>query len=174
MTYAYHRSCGNTSLEAQRRPRRSQAFLVRPVGLLGEPNGASIRLDVGSDGPKDALDGYTQILKTTEYPEIKQIASHRDVLLYTLGIGLGADPLDLNQLKYVYEKELGIFPTMAITLCYPASLGARPGVAQVDLRKRLHVFQGFELLNPNPLDRSLIGRTKITNVFDKGAKRGIL
>ena len=115
-----------------------------------------------------------QLLKATEYPEIKQIVSQRDAILYALGIGLGDDPLDLKQLKYVYEKELEVFPTMATTLCYPGSLEARPGVARVDLRKTLHVFQGFELLNPIPLDRTLIGRTKITDVFGKGAKRGIL
>lgn len=113
-----------------------------------------------------------QILRATEYPEIKQVVGPRDAMLYALGIGYGDDPLDPNQLKYVYEKGLQVFPTMAITLCYPGSLSVRPG--QVDVRKTLHVFQGFELLNPIPLDRTLIGRTRITNVYDKGAKRGIL
>lgn len=113
-----------------------------------------------------------QILRATEYPEIEQVVSPRDAMLYALGIGYGDDPLDPSQLKYVYEKDLEVFPTMAITLCYPGSLSVRPD--QIDVRKTLHVFQGFELLNPIPLDRTLIGRTRITNVYDKGAKRGIL
>jgi acyl dehydratase len=42
------------------------------------------------------------------------------------------------------------------------------------MRKTLHVFQSFELAAPIPLDRTLVGQTRITGVFDKGAGRGIL
>jgi acyl dehydratase len=95
-------------------------------------------------------------------------------MLYALGIGFGADPLDPDQLRYVYERDLIVFPTMAITLCYP-SLGVRSDQDTVlDMRKLLHVFQSFEVVAPIPLDRPLVGQTLITGVFDKGADRGIL
>jgi acyl dehydratase len=115
-----------------------------------------------------------EILRSTEYPQTTQTVSPRDAMLYALGIGFGDAPLDPHQLKFVYEKNLQVFPSMAITLCYPMSLTTRTDRPQIDVRKTLHVFQGFELFNPIPLDRKLIGQTRITNVFDKGADRGIL
>ncbi|MGZ8300239.1 MAG: 3-alpha,7-alpha,12-alpha-trihydroxy-5-beta-cholest-24-enoyl-CoA hydratase, partial [Rhodoplanes sp.] len=43
----------------------------------------------------------------------------RDCILYALGIGLGMDPLDPGQLKFVYERGLEAFPTMAAVLGWP-------------------------------------------------------
>ena len=44
----------------------------------------------------------------------------RDCILYALGIGLGMDPLDPRQLRFVYERAgLEAFPTMAVVLGWP-------------------------------------------------------
>src|ERR1051326_8900373 len=40
----------------------------------------------------------------------------KDVMLYALGIGLGADPMDEKELAFVYEKNLKIVPTAATVL----------------------------------------------------------
>ena len=40
----------------------------------------------------------------------------KDVMLYALGIGLGADPMDEAELAFVYEKNLKIVPTAATVL----------------------------------------------------------
>jgi len=64
-----------------------------------------------------------EIMQATEYPQIEQSISPRDAMLYALAIGFGDDPLDPDQLKYVYEKDLEVFSTMAITLCYPGYSG---------------------------------------------------
>ena len=40
-------------------------------------------------------------------------------MLYALGIGLGQDPEDERQLRYVYERDLLAFPTMSVVLGYP-------------------------------------------------------
>jgi hypothetical protein len=46
----------------------------------------------------------------------------RDCILYALGIGLGMDPLDPGQLKFVYERAgLEAFPTMAVVIRHSAS-----------------------------------------------------
>ena len=34
----------------------------------------------------------------------------KDAMLYALGIGLGQDPEDERQLRYVYERDLLAFP----------------------------------------------------------------
>jgi acyl dehydratase len=115
-----------------------------------------------------------EALRATKYPPIPQVVTARDAMLYALGIGFGEDPLDADQLKYVYEMNLQVFPTMAITLCYPGSRPDLAGRPNIDMRKTLHVFQGFEILNPIPLDRELVGTTRITGVYDKGAARGVL
>ena len=47
----------------------------------------------------------------------------RDCILYALGIGLGMDPLDPGQLKFVYERAgLEAFPTMAVVLGWPGRM----------------------------------------------------
>ena len=43
----------------------------------------------------------------------------RDTMLYALGAGLGSDPLDRGQLRYVYEDGLTALPTFANVLAYP-------------------------------------------------------
>jgi len=113
-------------------------------------------------------------LEATRYPLVEQQVLPRDAMLYALGIGFGENPIDPNQLKFVYEKDLRVFPTMAITLCYPGAAARTAAHTGLDMRKALHVFQSFELVAPIPLNRALIGENKITGVFDKGADRCIL
>ena len=50
-------------------------------------------------------------------PEVEQRLTRRDTILYALGVGLGADPRDAGQLRFVYEEGLQRLPTMAIILC---------------------------------------------------------
>src|SRR5579872_7204811 len=40
----------------------------------------------------------------------------KDVMLYALGVGLGADPMDEKELAFVYEKNLKVVPTAATVL----------------------------------------------------------
>jgi acyl dehydratase len=42
--------------------------------------------------------------------------SRRDTMLHGLGVGLGMDPLDKEQLKFVYDDGLKVFPTMSAVL----------------------------------------------------------
>ena len=79
-------------------------------------------------------------LQATRYPSIEQRIMPRDAMLYALGLGFGESPLDPNQLKFVYEKDLQVFPTMAITLCYPSTGTHSTPNTGLDMRKTLHVF----------------------------------
>src|ERR1700741_3265499 len=47
----------------------------------------------------------------------------KDVMLYALGIGLGADPMNETELPFVYERNLKVGPTAATVLAYNASRG---------------------------------------------------
>ena len=48
---------------------------------------------------------YERLLKY-KIPEVEQTLTQRDTMLYALGVGLGADPMDEKQLRFVYEKNL--------------------------------------------------------------------
>lgn len=108
------------------------------------------------------------------YPEVEQVVQPRDTMLYALGVGYGADPLDEGQLRFVFERELQVAPTMAITLCYPAALAAFAKAIGIQGERVLHVSQGFSLPAPLPISGTFVGRTEITGVYDKGADRGVL
>ena len=54
----------------------------------------------------------------------------RECMLYALGIGLGMDPMDKDQLRFVYERaDLIAFPTLPTVLGWPGRLrGAEFGI----------------------------------------------
>jgi acyl dehydratase len=109
----------------------------------------------------------------SEIPEVEQTLTKRDTMLYALGVGLGADPCDPGQLKFVYEENLQALPTMAIILGYPG-----PWYVRVDAGiTRTHVVhgeQGFTIHRPLPVEGTIAGRTTITGVIDKGKDKGAI
>lgn len=106
-------------------------------------------------------------------PPIEQVLVPRDVILYALGIGLGADPLDERQLRFVYEKDLQALPTLAIVLGYPGPLGEY-GDTGMTRTHVVHGEQGFEIVRPLPVSGTVVGRTRVTGVIDKGVDKGAL
>ena len=113
----------------------------------------------------DALRGIDLVARQTLTP--------RDVMLYALGVGLGADPLDEAQLRFVSEDGLQPLPTLAITLTYPPLLAAY-AAAGADPARVLHGEQQFRLHGPLPLQAELEGRTRVLGLVDKGPGRGLL
>lgn len=107
------------------------------------------------------------------FPDIEQTYEARDTILYALGIGLGADPLDPGQLRFVYEEGLAALPSMAVVLGYPG-LWMRDPETGIDWVKVLHGEQAFEIHQPLPAEGTVIGRTKVTGIVDKGAGKGAL
>ena len=55
-------------------------------------------------------------LKHWPFKPIVQTYSARDTILYALGVGLGHDPMDRAQLRFVYEDGLQALPTMGVVL----------------------------------------------------------
>ncbi len=114
-------------------------------------------------------------LRNWPIPAIEQTYTERDTILYALGLGLGADPLDARQLRYVYEGNLRgglkVLPSMAVVLGYPG-FWIRDSGTGADWRKVLHGEQGFEIFQPLPPKGSVVGRSRVTGLFDKGADKG--
>lgn len=106
-------------------------------------------------------------------PETRVTIHERDVMLYALGVGLGADPVDTEQLRFVYEKELLALPSIATA--YPAMMSLkRAGNTGIDFTKLVHGTQGFRLHRPFPVSGELVGRATVTDLVDKGKEKGAL
>jgi acyl dehydratase len=112
-------------------------------------------------------------LMSWKIPAVEQVLAKRDTMLYALGTGLGCDPLDENQLRFVYEEDLLALPSMAIILGYPGPWHRDPQTG-VDGTKVVHGEQGLRIHRLLPVEGSVIGRTRVTGVFDKGEGRGAL
>jgi acyl dehydratase len=108
-----------------------------------------------------------------DIPEVRQNLAKRDTILYALGVGLGADPCDEQQLRYVYEEKLQALPTMAIILGYPGPWHAE-GDTGITRSHVVHGEQGFRILKPLPVEGEVTGKSRVTGVVDKGKDKGAL
>ena len=106
-------------------------------------------------------------------PEVEQQYTKRDTILYALGVGLGADPCDANQLNFVYEQNLRALPTMAIVLGYPGPWYAHSDTG-ITRSHVVHGEQSFAIRQPLPAEGAIVGLTKIAGVIDKGKDKGAL
>ena len=112
-------------------------------------------------------------LKARPFPDVEQHYTKRDTMLYALGIGLGQDPTDEAQLEFVYEEQLKALPTMSVVLGTPGSWSREPDTG-LDWVKILHGEQGLINHKPLPVEATVVGKTRITDVIDKGKDKGAL
>ncbi len=103
----------------------------------------------------------------------EQAYEPKDCMLYALGVGLGHDPLDEDELAFVYEKNLKVLPTMATVLGHTGSLAQRSDTG-INWVMVVNGEQGFTLHRPLAGQGIVVGRTKIVEVIDKGAGKGAL
>lgn len=113
------------------------------------------------------------ILLNHAFEEVTHTYTERDTALYALGVGLGHDPLDEDQLRFVYEDGMAALPTMAVVLAYPG-FWLKEAWTGVDWVKVLHGEQGIRIHKPLPAAATVRARTRVTEVVDKGAEKGAL
>jgi acyl dehydratase len=110
------------------------------------------------------------------YPDILQLKSEgqafswtgRDAIIYALGVGLGADPMDERELAFVYEKDLKPVPTLAGVVAWGAGAGPT-GVNYllvVDGERKI-VFH-----KPMTAEGQVTAKSRIVGAWDKGAGKG--
>lgn len=100
-----------------------------------------------------------------------QAYSKRDAMLYALGVGFGADPMDEGQLPFVYEKDLHVAPTFPLVLGIPPNWVRESGL---DYARIVHGEQSIEIHAPIPSEGEVEGSLRITGVIDKGEGKGAL
>jgi acyl dehydratase len=112
-------------------------------------------------------------LKSWPFGDVEHRYTARDSMLYALGLGCGSDPIDADELRFVFEEDLLALPTMAVVLGGPG-FWMRNEKTGVDWRKILHGEQGLTLHRPLPAAGTVIGRTRVKDIIDKGAGKGAL
>ena len=112
-------------------------------------------------------------LLALQIPDVEHTYGPKDCMLYALGLGLGRDPLNADELAFVYEKNLKVLPTFAVMQGYAAYWLRRPEIG-VTWEKVVHGEQGLVLHKPVATEGHVIGRTRILDVVDKGPGKGAL
>lgn len=104
-------------------------------------------------------------------PEAEQHLKPQDCILYALSVGVGREPTDARQLRFVYEKDLRALPMMANVLAHPGFWVREAGTG-IDWRKVVHGEQSLTVHRRLPTSGTLAGRTRITAIVDKGPEKG--
>ncbi|OWA01850.1 enoyl-CoA hydratase [Streptomyces sp. CS159] len=100
--------------------------------------------------------GHDLGTRTVSYTE-------RDAILYALAVGAPADRLDL-----VYERDLRVLPTFALTLAQwaPDALGA---LGAFDITTAVHGSQRLTVKRPLERSGELVTSARVAEVWDKGS-----
>lgn len=97
--------------------------------------------------------------------------THKDVLLYHLGLGAGTPATDPGELRYTLESRLHVLPSFA-TVAGSGSPGVISGLSvpgvDVDLARVLHGGQSLTLHRPLPAEGTATATGGIAAVYDKG------
>src|ERR1700677_304467 len=105
------------------------------------------------------------------FPEIRHAYTARDAILYALGAGLGRDPVAPDDLLFLWEANLAVLPTFAVTLCTPG-LWLRAPEFGVDFGKLVHAEQAASFHAPLPAAAETVGSARVALVADRGPGRG--
>ncbi len=112
-------------------------------------------------------------LLAARIPTIEQRYGWRDCVIYALGIGVGLDPMDEDDLPFVDETRLEVEPTMANVLGYPGFWQRDPAFG-LDWVKTVHGEHAVRIHKPLPSVGQVVGVSRIVDLVDKGEGRGAL
>jgi acyl dehydratase len=112
-----------------------------------------------------------QKLLNWTFAETEHSYTEKDTILYALGLGCGADPEAPDDLRFVFERDLLALPTMAVVLAYPGNW-LESDESTADYSKVLHGEQSLTLHRPLPPAGTVVGRTRIVDLLDKGKEKG--
>ncbi len=110
-----------------------------------------------------------------DFPVIEHSYTAKDCALFALGVGIGADPLAKADLRALFEGADGFapLPALANVLAYPGFWAREPDTG-LTWQKILHGEQELTIHAPLPAEGTVLGKTRITGLIDKGADKGAL
>ena len=112
-------------------------------------------------------------VRNWDFGDIRHAYTERDTMLYALGVGLGSNPLDAGQLRFVFEKELQVVPSMVAVLGTPGFWWRDPRTG-ADWVKLVHGEQRIELFGRLPPAATLIAKNRVVSLTDKGPGKGAI
>jgi acyl dehydratase len=112
-------------------------------------------------------------IKNLALAPIEQHYDVRDTILYALGLGYGANPLDEAELAYVFEQDLKTVPSMCSVLSHPGFWLKDP-LYKVNWIKVLHAEQAFTIHRPIPSSGTVRGQYRVAGCEDRGADKGAM
>jgi acyl dehydratase len=115
---------------------------------------------------------YEKLL-ALKIPDVEHAYGPKDCMLYALGVGLGLDPMDEEQLAFVYEKNLKVLPSMAVVLAHPG-FWVKDLDTGIDWVKVVAGEHSLVLHRPLKPSGTVLGRTRILDIIDKGTGKGAI
>lgn len=115
-------------------------------------------------------------VKNRRFEDVVFNYTERDTMLYALGLGVGADPIDQRQLAFVYEqgkRPLSVMPSMAAILALSGQWVREPSMG-IDWVRLVHGEERIRIHRPLPPSGRVIGRMRVTHVADKGRGKGAI
>jgi len=110
-------------------------------------------------------------LLARDFALIEAAYGTRETILYALSLGIGGDPLDPGELRFVYEDALAAMPTMVNILGYPGFWAREPDTG-IDWRRIVHAEHAIVLHRPLTPAGRIVAKTRITGLWDRGADKG--
>ncbi|MES2289144.1 MAG: MaoC/PaaZ C-terminal domain-containing protein [Pseudomonadota bacterium] len=107
------------------------------------------------------------------FEPIESLVTDRDAMFYALSIGLGRDPMDPHDLRYVYEKNLKVFPTMPIVIGHPGNWMADPATG-ITRTMVVHGAQRLSTYRELPVGGTVVSTNKVVAIWDKGEKGAVM
>ena len=95
----------------------------------------------------------------------------RETMLYALGIGFGRDPMDTNELPFVYERNLKTVPTMSSVIAWGAGPMMESGINYLMV---VHGEKKVTLHKPLPAAAKIVADSRVIGAWDKGADKGAI
>ena len=99
--------------------------------------------------------------------------TNQETILYALGVGMGADPMDEKELAFVFEKDLKALPTFASVIRARPVTSTGPE-ARMQLNPVLIVDgeRNITFHKPVPAAAKVKTKGRVVGVFDKGKDKG--
>ena len=114
---------------------------------------------------------YLDKVISRKFPESMRSYQAKDTILYALGVGLGAEPLNPHHLRFLYEDGLIAMPTMANVLGQSADWVREPQYG-IDWRRLVHAEHRLTMHAAVPPEGSVVTRNSLVGVRDKGTDKG--
>lgn len=110
-----------------------------------------------------------------DIPEVRHSYDPGYTARYALSVGIGQDPQDLRQLRYVggLADDIRVMPAIVNVLGHPGFWLSNPATG-VDALKVVHGEQGFSIHRPIPTAGTVLAKTRVTGLIDKGEGKGAL